>query len=46
MPEGKTDFDYFGFMTPKAFEQAGLDFEKTDAFIYKDMLFYTKWIKK
>ena len=26
--EGKTDFNYMGFMTPKAFENANLDWER------------------
>ena len=46
MPEGKTDFNYMGFMTPKAFENAGLDWEKTDAFTHMNTTFYTTWIKK
>ena len=46
MPEGKTDFNYLGFMTPEAFEKAGLDPVKTEAFTYKNITFFTKWIKK
>lgn len=46
MPNGKTDFDYLGFMTPAAFESAGLDWEKTEAFTYLNTTFYTKWITK
>ena len=46
MPEGKTDFNYMGFMTPKAFENAKLDWEKTEAFTYLNTTFYTTWIKK
>lgn len=46
MPEGKTDFNYMGFMTPKAFENANLDWEKTEAFTYMNTTFYTTWIKK
>lgn len=46
MPEGKTDFDYEGFMTPKSFEKNGLDWEKTEAFTYLNTTFYTTWIKK
>lgn len=46
MPEGKTDFNYMGFMTPKAFENANLDWEKTEAFTYLNTTFYTTWIKK
>lgn len=46
MPEGKTDFNYMGFMTPAAFEEAGLDWEKTEAFTYLNTTFYTTWIKK
>ena len=46
MPEGKKDFNYMGFMTPKAFENAKLDWEKTEAFTYLNTTFYTTWIKK
>ena len=46
MPEGKTDFDYMGFMTPAAFKNAGLDWEATDAFTYMNTTFYTRWIKE
>ena len=46
MPEGKTDFDYMGFMTPAAFDKAGLDPEKTYAFTHLNTTFYTTWIKK
>ena len=46
MPEGKTDFDYMGFMTPAAFDKAGLDPEKTYAFTHLNTTFYTSWIKK
>ncbi len=50
MPEGKKDFNYCGFMTVKAFEQVGLDYEKTEACTYTkgrwDTVFYTRWIKK
>ena len=46
MPNGKKDFDYLGFMTPAAFENAGLDWEATDAFTYLNTTFYTRWIKK
>lgn len=46
MPDGKTDFDYLGFMAPWAFEDCNLDWEKTDAFTYKNTTFYTKWITK
>ena len=35
VPEGHTMLEYLGFMTPKAFENANLDPEKTHAFTYK-----------
>ena len=38
--------NYLGFMTPKAFENANLDPEKTYAFTYKNTTFYSTWIKK
>ena len=46
MPNGKTDFNYLGFMTPAAFESAGLDWVKTEAFTYLNITFYTTWIIK
>lgn len=46
MPNGKTDFDYLGFMTPAAFDQCNLDPIATDAFIWLNTEFYTRWIKK
>ena len=46
MPNGKTDFNYLGFMTPAAFESAGLDWVKTEAFTYLNITFYTTWITK
>ena len=46
MPAGKKDFNYMGFMTPKAFNNANLDWEKTEAFTYLNTTFYTTWIKK
>ena len=46
LPNGKTDFDYLGFMTPEAFERVGLDPVATEAFQIDDVVFYTKWIKK
>ena len=44
--EGHTMLEYLGFMTPKAFENANLDPEKTYAFTYKNTTFYSTWIKK
>ena len=46
VPEGHTMLEYLGFMTPKAFENANLDPEKTHAFTYKNTTFYSTWIKK
>ena len=46
VPEGHTMLEYLGFMTPKAFENANLDPEKTYAFTYKNTTFYSTWIKK
>lgn len=46
MPEGKTDFNYLGFMTPAAFAQCNLDPVATEAFIYSNTEFYTRWITK
>ena len=46
VPEGHTMLGYLGFMTPKAFENANLDPEKTYAFTYKNTTFYSTWIKK
>ena len=46
IPEGHTMLEYLGFMTPKAFENANLDPEKTHAFTYKNTTFYSTWIKK
>ena len=46
VPEGHTMLEYLGFMTPKAFENANLDPEKTNAFTYKNTTFYSTWIKK
>ena len=46
VPEGHTMLEYLGFMTPKAFENANLDPEKTYAFTYKNTMFYSTWIKK
>ena len=46
IPEGHTMLEYLGFMTPKAFENANLDLEKTHAFTYKNTTFYSTWIKK
>ncbi len=46
IPEGHTMLEYLGFMTPKAFENANLDPERTYAFTYKNTMFYTTWIKK
>ena len=46
MPAGKKDFNYMGFMTPKAFNNANLDWKKTEAFTYSNTTFYTTWIKK
>ena len=46
VPEGHTMLEYLGFMTPKAFENANLDLEKTYAFTYKNTTFYSTWIKK
>lgn len=46
IPEGYTMLEYLGFMTPKAFENANLDPEKTHAFTYKNTTFYSTWIKK
>ena len=46
IPEGHTMLEYLGFMTPKAFENANLDLEKTYAFTYKNTTFYSTWIKK
>ena len=45
VPEGHTMLEYLGFMTPKAFENANLDPEKTHAFTYKNTTFYSTWIK-
>ena len=42
IPEGHTMLEYLGFMTPKAFENANLDPEKTHAFTYKNTTFYRK----
>ena len=46
VPEGHTMLEYLGFMTPKAFENANLDSEKTYAFTYMNTTFYSTWIKK
>ena len=46
VPEGHAMLEYLGFMTPKAFENANLDPEKTHAFTYKNTTFYSTWIKK
>ena len=46
VPEGHTMLKYLGFMTPKAFENANLDPEKTHAFTYRSTTFYSTWIKK
>lgn len=46
MPNGKTDFNYLGFMTPAAFEQCNLDPVATEAFIWLNTEFYTRWITK
>ena len=46
VPEGHTMLEYLGFMTPKAFENANLDPEKTHAFTYRSTTFYSTWIKK
>ena len=46
VPEGHTMLEYLGFMTPKAFENANLDPEKTHAFTYRSTRFYSTWIKK
>lgn len=46
LPNGKTDFDYLGFMTPAAFESCNLDPVKTEAIQIDDVMFFTKWITK
>ncbi|MEE1031008.1 MAG: cell wall hydrolase [Ruminococcus sp.] len=46
LPNGKTDFDYLGFMTPAAFERCNLDPVATEAFQIDDVMFFTKWITK
>ncbi|NCC43434.1 MAG: hypothetical protein EOM18_07585 [Clostridia bacterium] len=46
MPAGKKDFNYMGFMTPAAFTNANLDWNRTEAFTYLNTTFYTTWIKK
>ena len=46
MPNGKTDFNYLGFMTPEAFNRLNLDPVATEAFQIHDVMFYTKWVVK
>ena len=53
LPSGKKEFDYLYFMTPKAFENLGLDEKKCDVLYlspssdkYKGHIFFNKWVEK